>query len=54
MFRSKSAGNRICKKCSQINAAMKVSEAQLARERGAKRLNGCLLEKPDSYEMNFA
>jgi hypothetical protein len=30
-----------------------VSEAQLARERGAKRLNGNLIEEQDTYEMNF-
>ena len=53
-FRSKSAANRICKKCSQINASLKVSEAQLARERGAKRLNGNLIEEQDTYEMNFS
>ena len=53
MFRSKSAANRICKKCSQINASLKVSEAQLARERGAKRFNGNLIEEQDTYEMNF-
>jgi hypothetical protein len=53
MFRSKSAANRICKKCSQINASLKVSEAQLARERGAKRMNGNLIEEQDTYEMNF-
>jgi hypothetical protein len=53
-FRSKSAANRICKKCSQINASLKVSEAQLARERGAKRLNGNLIKEQDTYEMNFS
>ena len=52
-FRSKSAANRICKKCSQINASLKLSEAQIARERGAKRLNGNLIEEQDTYEMNF-
>ena len=51
-FRSKSAANRICKKCSKVNASLKVSEAQLARERGEKRLNGNLIEEPDIYEMN--
>ena len=38
MFRSKSAANRICKKCSQVNASLKLSEAQIARERGAKQM----------------
>ena len=52
IFRSKSAANRICKKCSKVNASLKVSEAQLARERGEKRLNGNLIEEPDTYKMN--
>ncbi|MFN7333785.1 MAG: hypothetical protein ACK5TC_01880, partial [bacterium] len=52
IFRSRSAANRICKKCSQVNASLKVSEAQLARERGEKRLNGNLIEEPNTYEMN--
>jgi hypothetical protein len=51
-FRSKNAANRICKKCSKVNASLKVSEAQLARERGEKRLNGNLIEEPNTYEMN--
>ncbi|MFY7699882.1 MAG: hypothetical protein ACOVQH_06385, partial [Burkholderiaceae bacterium] len=45
--------NRICKKCSQVNASLKLSEAQIARERGAKRLNGIPIEEQDTYEMNF-
>jgi hypothetical protein len=52
-FRSKSAANRICKKCSRINASLNVSEAQLARERGVKRLNGLLIEEQEIYEMRF-
>jgi hypothetical protein len=52
-FPSTGAGNRICKKCARINASIKVSEEQLARERGAKRLNGNLIEEQDSYEVNF-
>jgi len=53
VFRSKSAANRICKKCSQVNASLKLSAAQIARERGAKRLNGYLIEEQDFDEMNF-
>lgn len=53
MFQSKSAANRICKPCSQTNASMKLSESSIARERGAKRLNGNLLDRNDSYRMNF-
>ncbi|MBN8605119.1 MAG: hypothetical protein J0M26_29250 [Planctomycetes bacterium] len=54
MFRSNGAANRICQKCSHANASLKVSEAQLARQRGAKRLNGILIEEQDTYEMNFS
>jgi hypothetical protein len=54
MFESKSAANRICKKCTQVNAALRVNESQLARERGAKYLNGNLIEERDTYEMNFS
>jgi hypothetical protein len=53
MFRSKNAANRICKKCTQVNASLRVSEEQLARQRGVKRLNGELIEEHDTYEMNF-
>jgi tRNA(Ile2) C34 agmatinyltransferase TiaS len=52
-FPSTGAGNRICKKCSRVNASLNVSEVQLARERGAKRLNGNLIDEQDSYEVNF-
>ncbi|HAC91239.1 MAG TPA: hypothetical protein DCF63_11515 [Planctomycetaceae bacterium] len=52
-FHSKSAGNRICRKCTQINATIRISEAQLALERGAKRLNGHRLDLPNSYETEF-
>ncbi len=54
MFRSNGAANRICQKCSHANASLKVSEAQLARQRGAKRLNGILIEEQDTYEMNVS
>jgi hypothetical protein len=30
-----------------------LSEAQIARERGAKRLNGIPIEEQDTYEMKF-
>ena len=52
-FLSKGAGNRICKKCSRINAALgPISEAQLAAQRGVKRMNGKPIEDPASYEAN--
>jgi hypothetical protein len=53
MFQSRGAGNRICKKCSAVNAALHVSEAEIARERGAKRMNGLPLDPPNSYESSF-
>jgi hypothetical protein len=54
MFDSSGAANRICSKCSRVNASLRVSEAQLARQRGAKYLNGNLIEERDTYEMNFS
>ena len=54
-FHSKGAGNRICKDCRRINAALgPISEAQLAAQRGAKRMNGIPLEDPNSYESSFS
>jgi hypothetical protein len=52
-FKSQHAGNRICKKCARINASLNLREAQIALERGAKRLNGNLLDRNDAYLMNF-
>ena len=52
-FLSKGAGNRICKDCRRINAALgPISEAQLASQRGVKRMNGIPIEDPASYEAN--
>jgi hypothetical protein len=53
MFHSKNAGNRICKKCARVNAAIRISEEQLACERGAKRLNGLSISECGTYEMDF-
>ncbi len=52
MFQSTGAANRICKKCARVNATIHVTEAQLARERGAKRWNGFSIDVPNSYESN--
>jgi hypothetical protein len=52
-FPSKGAGNRICKKCTQVNASLKISEAQIACERGAKRLNGLPIEEQSTYSRHF-
>jgi hypothetical protein len=53
MFQSTGAANRICKACSKINSGLYLTENQIARERGEKRLNGNLLDRSDSYRMNF-
>ncbi len=53
LFPSRSAANRICRKCSQVNASIRISNAFIARERGEKRLNGNLLETHDAYVMTF-
>ncbi len=53
-FRSKSAANRICKKCSQVNASLKLSvKHKSLANAGAKRLNGIPIEEQDTYEMKF-
>ncbi|AMV35289.1 hypothetical protein VN12_24400 [Pirellula sp. SH-Sr6A] len=54
VFRSRNAANRICKKCSQINSSLRLSEAQMALERGGKRINGILIDERGSYQMNFS
>jgi hypothetical protein len=53
LFPSTGAGNRICRTCSKSNAKLRVSEAQLAHERGAKRLNGESLRILDAYESSL-
>jgi hypothetical protein len=44
LFDSAGPGNRICRRCQQINDRLPVSEAQLQKQRGAKRRNGDPLE----------
>ncbi len=39
-FDSVGPGNRICKRCAQINARIPITEEQLQKQRGAKRRNG--------------
>jgi hypothetical protein len=54
-FLSQGAGNRICKRCHQKNAALgPISETQLAAQRGVKRMHGIPLEDPNSYESSFS
>ncbi len=43
LFPSSGPGHRICPPCSQENARLRLSEAELQRQRGAKRHNGELL-----------
>jgi len=43
-FDSAGPGNRICRRCQQINDRLPISETQLQKQRGAKRHNGDLLE----------
>lgn len=54
-FLSKGAGNRICKSCRKVNAALgPITDSQLAAQRGVKRMNGIPLEAPNSYESSFS
>lgn len=42
-FDSTGPGNRICSPCNRVNAKLHLSEAQVQKQRGAKRHNGELL-----------
>lgn len=54
-FHSRGAGNRICNDCRRLNANLgPISEAQMAAQRGVKRMNGIPIEEPNSYQSNFA
>lgn len=43
-FDSMHAGHRICKRCAQINARLRISEEQLQKQRGVKRHNGQVMD----------
>lgn len=44
-FKSWGPGNRICKRCNQLNARLpRYTEEQLQKQRGAKRHNGEVME----------
>lgn len=48
LFDSEGPGNRICKRCRQLNARLPpFTEAQMQQQRGVKRHNGELM---DSFE----
>ena len=42
-FDSAHAGNRICKRCAQINARIRITEEELQKQRGRKWHNGILI-----------
>lgn len=45
LFDSEGPGNRICPRCRQVNARLpKFTEAQMQKQRGAKRHNGELID----------
>lgn len=50
LFDSAGPGNRICKRCTQINARIPITEEQLKKQRGVKRHNGWILEEPPRDE----
>lgn len=44
-FKSSGPGNRICKRCNQLNARLpRYTEEQLQKQRGVKRHNGEVME----------
>lgn len=51
LFDSTWAGNRICKRCTQINARISITEEQLQKQRGVKRRNGDAINDPLSNEI---
>lgn len=45
LFDSMGPGNRICRRCQQINARLpRYTEEQLQKQRGVKRRNGEIME----------
>jgi tRNA(Ile2) C34 agmatinyltransferase TiaS len=50
-FDSAGPGNRICKRCAQINARVRITEEQLRRQRGVKRHNGEIISDPACDEI---
>jgi hypothetical protein len=51
LFDSAGPGNRICKRCAQINARVRITEEQLRRQRGVKRHNGEIIGDPACQEI---
>ncbi len=50
-FDSAGPGNRICKRCAQINARVRITKEQLRRQRGVKRHNGEIISDPACAEI---
>lgn len=51
LFDSAGPGNRICKRCAQVNARIPITEEQLQKERGVKRHNGDVISELTSEEV---
>jgi hypothetical protein len=50
LFDSAGPGNRICRRCQRINDRLPpYTEAQMQKQRGAKRRNGDLMEPDSDY-----
>jgi len=45
LFDSAHAGNRICKRCAQINSRIPITEEELQKQRGVKRRNGDVINE---------
>ncbi len=54
LFDSTGPGNRICKRCAQINARIPITEEQLQKQRGVKRRNGEVISDPTFDEVASA
>lgn len=51
LFDSAGPGNRICKRCAQINSRIPITEEQLQKQRGVKRRNGDVINDPLSDDI---
>lgn len=54
LFDSAGPGNRICKRCAQVNARIPITEEELRRQRGVKRHNGDVINNLTSDEVTAA
>jgi phage FluMu protein Com len=54
LFDSAGPGNRICKRCAQVNARIPITEEELRRQRGVKRHNGDVINELTSDEVTAA